>query len=69
MSRIISTHKAENSEGKAVVKLDEKSGNYNIEYYDGVGNKFFDEDFGNKAVNLVEDKAEEWALGYKVLME
>jgi len=69
MSRIISTHKAENSQGKAIVKLDEKTGNYNIEYFDGVGNKFFDEEFAGDPVNIVEDKAENWALGYKPLME
>ena len=35
--------------------------------FDDNNNKFFEEDFPNKAISYVEDAAENWALGIKKL--
>lgn len=41
---------------------------YFIEYYDHAGSKFHTETFPGKALNYVEDAADNWAKGIKVLL-
>jgi hypothetical protein len=52
---------------KAVVKLNQFEGLYYIDYYDKMGNVFYTESFHGKSVHYVEDAAENWALGHKIL--
>lgn len=65
MTTLISTYFAENSSARAEVKKDSDS--YQIEYYDQGGTLFHTEDFSGKSLRYVEDAAENWAMGIKVL--
>jgi hypothetical protein len=67
MGRLISTYYAENDAGHAEVKFDSLNELFYIKYYDSNGKFFFSEEFPDKSIHYVEDAAENWALGYKVL--
>lgn len=40
-----------------------------IEYYDAAGHYFFTEEYPEESISKVEDLAENWAMGYKMLNE
>ena len=65
--RKISTYYADKGKGHAEVWMDFKEEVAFIKYFDDNSNKFFEEDFPNKAIRYVEDAAENWALGIKKL--
>ena len=65
MSTLISTYFAENSGARAEVK--KNSDSYEIEYFDQGGNLYHTENFAGKSLRYVEDAAENWATGIKVL--
>lgn len=65
---IISTYFKEEGDFKAraeVVRVEQ--GVYKINYYDVNGEFFHEEYFPGKSIYYVEDAAENWALGIKVL--
>ena len=65
---IISTYFKEEGDFKAraeVVRVEQ--GVYKINYYDVNGEFFQEEYFPGKSIYYVEDAAENWALGIKVL--
>jgi hypothetical protein len=65
---LISTYfKEDANSARAEVLKNEAGGYYYIDYYDIGGNKFFTEAFPDKSIHYVEDAAENWALGIKVL--
>jgi hypothetical protein len=65
----ISTYFKEGTElkARAEVVFDSDNTVYNIEYYNLQGQIFHTESFPGKSVHYVEDAAENWALGIKVL--
>tara|TARA_R110000796_G_scaffold22986_6_gene66140 strand:+ start:515 stop:769 length:255 start_codon:yes stop_codon:yes gene_type:complete len=65
--RKISTYPSDLGKGYAEVWMDFKEEVAFIKYFDDNNNKFFEEDFPNKAISYVEDAAENWALGIKKL--
>lgn len=65
MSTLISTYFAENSSARAEVK--KVADTLQIEYFDQGGNLFHTESFDGKSLRYVEDAAENWAMGIKVL--
>lgn len=65
--RKISTHHSEQGKGYAEVWMDFKEEVAFIKYFDDNDNKFFEEDYPNKAIGYVEDAAENWANGIKKL--
>lgn len=68
MNRKISTYYADPpGRGHCDVIMDLKEEMLHIDYFDGHGKRFFSEDFPNKSVRYVEDAAENWALGIKIL--
>jgi len=66
MGRNISTYWS-NDGSKAEVNFDFKDELAYIEYYDDNGKLFFTEEFLNKSIRYVEDAAENWAEGIKIL--
>lgn len=68
MARVISEFFAEDGKGKAIVFFSAREELFYVEYFDDVGHKFFTEEFPNKALNFVEDAAENWALGIRNLV-
>ncbi len=65
---LISTYFKENANAaRAEVMKNEAGDYYYIDYYDAGGNKVFTETFPGKSIHFVEDAAENWALGVKVL--
>lgn len=65
---LISTYfKEDTAAGRAEVLKNEEGGYYYVDYYDAGGNKFFTEAFPNKSVQYVENAAENWVMGIKVL--
>ncbi len=65
---LISTFFKENANAaRAEVMKNEAGGYHYIDYYDPGGNKVFTEAFPDKSIRFVEDAAENWALGIKVL--
>lgn len=65
---LISTYFKENANAaRAEVLKNEAGGYYYIDYYDAGGNKVFTETFPDKSIRFVEDAAENWAVGIKVL--
>jgi len=66
MSRNISTYWS-NDGSKAEVLFDFKEEMAYIEYYDDNGKLFFTEEFPDKSIRYVEDAAENWAEGIKIL--
>ena len=68
MNRKISTYYADPpGRGHCDVIMDLKEDMLYIDYFDGRGKRFFSEGFPNKSVRYVEDAAENWALGIKIL--
>lgn len=68
MNRKISTYYADPpGRGHCDVIMDLKEEMLYIDYFDSRGKKFFSEDFPNKSIRYVEDAAENWALGIKIL--
>jgi hypothetical protein len=65
MDRKLSTYYADDGTGYAEVHFNFKEEVAHIEYYDNNGKRFFNEEFPGKAINYVEDAAENWALGIK----
>tara|TARA_R110000868_G_scaffold244495_1_gene500815 strand:+ start:146 stop:358 length:213 start_codon:yes stop_codon:yes gene_type:complete len=65
----ISTYFKEGTDlkSRAEVVFDSDNTVYNIEYYNLQGLIFHTESFPGKSVHYVEDAAENWALGIKVL--
>ena len=65
----ITTHIKEGSEGPRAEVFEVKDGTYGIRYFMGIGdtNPFKTEMFEDKHVSYVEDAAENWALGIKIL--
>ena len=67
----ITTHFKEGSEGPRaeVFEVNYGSATYGIRYFMGIGdtNPFKTEMFEGKHISYVEDAAENWALGIKVL--
>ncbi len=65
---LISTYfKEATNAGRAEVLKNEEGSYYYIDYYDAGGNKFFTEAFPGKSVQYVEDAAENWVSGIKML--
>jgi hypothetical protein len=65
---LISTYFKENANAaRAEVLKNEAGSYYYIDYYDAGGNKVFTEAFPDKSIQYVEDAAENWAVGIKVL--
>lgn len=62
----VNTYKAENGLGRAEVYNDNDSAT--IHYYDANGNAFYHEQFPDLSLAEVENLAEDWALGYHVLI-
>ena len=65
--RKISTYYSDHGEGYAEVWMDFKEELAFIKYFDDNDTKFFEEDFPNKAIRYVEDAAENWTKGIKLL--
>jgi len=65
--RKISTHYSETGKGYAEVWMDFKEEVAFIKYFDDNDNKFFEEDYPDKAIGYVADAAENWANGIKKL--
>ena len=61
----ISTYFAENNRGKAIVSLNKSV--LMIDYYDDHDRHFFNEEYPNEPLKIVEAQAEDWALGIKKL--
>jgi hypothetical protein len=65
---LISTYFKENANAARAEVMKNEAGNYYyIDYYDAGGNKVFTEAHPGKALHFVEDAAENWTLGVKVL--
>jgi hypothetical protein len=64
---LITTVYKEESGGKARAEIELEGGGYEITYYDTRGEAFQTESFPGKSLRYVEDTAENWALGIKVL--
>lgn len=66
MSTLISTYYKEDTSGPRAEVVQEDYG-YVIRYYDAAGHLFQTESFEGKSLHHVEDAAENWTLGIKVL--
>lgn len=65
---LISTYFKENANAARAEVMKNEAGNYYyIDYYDAGGNKVFTEAYPGKSLQIVEDAAENWTLGVKVL--
>lgn len=67
--KLISTYYKEDTSIKARAEVVEDNGIYVIHYYNGAGNLFRTEEFAGKSLQYVEDAAENWTLGIKLLNE
>lgn len=65
--RLISTFFKESTSSARAEVMQSADGMLYIDYYDVGGNKFMKEDFPMRSIHYVEDAAENWALGIKVL--
>lgn len=63
----ISTYFKEGAELKSRAEVVVENGDYSIHYYNLNGQLFHTESFAGKSLQYVEDAAENWALGIKVL--
>ena len=66
--RKISTYYSDKGNGYAEVWMDFKEEVAFIKYFDDNKNKFYEEEFPNKTIGYVEDAAENWAVGTKILV-
>ena len=64
---VISTYFKEEGSFRARAEVVKKINSYVIDYYDQNDNHFHTESFDGKSLRYVEDAAENWALGIKVL--
>lgn len=68
MGRKLSTYYADIPEnGYCEVHFDYKEEYAYVKYFDGNNKMFYTEDFKGKSIRYVEDAAENWALGIKIL--
>lgn len=56
-----------NSRARAEVIREDRDGGYSIHYYHATGDLFKTESYEGKSLQYVEDAAENWTLGIKVL--
>lgn len=63
---LVSTHWSESPKG-AYAEVHTDGTDRWIDYFDDQGHKFFREDFPDHSIFFVEDAAENWASGIKVL--
>lgn len=63
----ISSYFKEGSSQKARAEIVLDESGYNIHYYNINGDLFKSESFSGKSLRYVEDAAENWAMGIKVL--
>lgn len=67
MSKLVSTTFKLQEDGKAQAMIYETDGGWLIEYYDPRGSMIASEKHIGKSLQWVEDAAENWATGIKVL--
>ena len=69
MSKLLSTFFKEGTDlkAKAEVHQNDLRNGYLIRYYDHNGHHIMDEEFVGNSLQFVEDAAENWVLGIKVL--
>jgi hypothetical protein len=67
--KLIETHFKEESTGHARAEIYEASNGFSIRYIDPSGNLLKTETHPGKSLQWVEDAAENWALGIKLLNE
>lgn len=69
MSKLLSTFFKEGTDlkAKAEVHQNDTRNGYFIRYYDHNGHHIMDEEFAGNSLHYVEDAAENWVLGIKVL--
>ena len=63
----ISVYYKEETDGKAQARVILEGDMYRIDYYDARGEFFMQESFPGKSLRFVEDAAENWTTGIKVL--
>lgn len=64
---VISTYYKEETEGQARAEVILEGDTYSINFYDARGEFFMQESYVGKSLRYVEDTAENWTLGIKVL--
>ena len=69
MGKKLQTHHSEKGKGKCEIHVDLKQEMFYIKFYNDSGKQFFVEEFPNKSHRYVEDAAENWALGIKLIEE
>lgn len=67
--RELTTIESDNGKGLAKIFFSSKNEGFVVEYYDDVGHLYFTEEFSNRTLAQVENKVEDWALGYRALEE
>ena len=66
---LVSTHFKEEAAGHAKAEIYQCNNGYSIRYIDPAGNLLKTEQHVGKSLHWVEDAAENWALGIKLLNE
>lgn len=67
MGRKLSTYYSDHGKGYCEIHFDFKEEYGYIKYFDNNEKLFFTEDYKGKSMRYVEDAAENWALGIKLL--
>jgi hypothetical protein len=67
--KLIATHFKEEASGRATAEIYEASNGFSIRYIDPAGQVLATETHPGKSLQWVEDAAENWALGIKLLNE
>jgi hypothetical protein len=69
MGKKLSTFYKDDSKSFCEIHVDLKEEMFYIKYFDNKGNRFCVEDFPGRSLRYVEDAAENWTLGIKVIEE
>tara|TARA_B110000908_G_scaffold72905_1_gene87928 strand:+ start:1260 stop:1496 length:237 start_codon:yes stop_codon:yes gene_type:complete len=69
MGKHLSTYYKDHSKAYCEIHVDMKEEMFYIKFYNDSGKQFFVEEFPNKSHRYVEDAAENWALGIKLIEE